>query len=46
MLRSIVLRSILIGYRMEHATMPRVPARWVIAFFSSVPHLASHVARR
>ncbi len=46
MLRSIVLRSIMFSSRMQRATLPNVPMRWVLAVFSSAPHLASHIARR
>ena len=46
MLRSIVLRSIMLSSRMQRATLPSVQMRWVLAIFSSAPHLASHVARR
>ncbi len=47
MLRSLVLRSIMLSSRMQRANMPRVPMRWVVAFFSSsAPHLVSHVSRR
>ncbi len=47
MLRSIVLRSIMLSSRMQRASVPRVPVRWMVALFSSsAPHFASHVARR
>lgn len=46
MLRSLTLRSLMLGYHLQRAQLPRASWKWVGAIFSYVPHVAAHAFRR